>query len=397
MVTLSRYTPLARTRRPRPRTHNGAMIHSLSIANYRGFSHFEMNGLGRVNLLVGTNNSGKTSILEALYLLASGGDANAIWRIVARRGERMYLETPSRQPEIEYEVSHLFYHHEVKVGASFSVSTKNESPTRSIKFAVVEASQEEGKKRGETSVPPPIFLVSSGPHHQQQNVIPLTRRGGLRSEALEAPARRVTTRRAGIPDTEPAVQYITTESLSMGELSVMWNQVALTEAENRVVRALRFLEPKVERLAPITTSQFPFMYDFPMQRGGFIVKLTDVEQPIPIGSLGDGTWRMLALAIALSRAKDGVLLVDEIDTGLHYTVMADMWRLISETAKALNVQVFATTHSYDCVHSLSAICNSQEDHGHEVTLQRIDLSKKKTIPFAEDEIKIAAERKIEVR
>jgi len=181
----------------------------------------------------------------------------------------------------------------------------------------------------------------------------------------------------------------------MGELSVMWNQVALTEAESRVVKAIRFLEPKVDGIAPITAPSY--MYEYPMQRGGFIVKLTDIEQPIPIGSLGDGTWRMLALAIALSRAKDGVLLVDEIDTGLHYTVMADMWRLISETARALNVQVFATTHSYDCVHSLSAICNSSEEHSNEVTLQRIDLNKKKTIPFSEDEIKIAAERKIEVR
>jgi hypothetical protein len=68
---------------------HAAMIHSLTISGYRGF--------GRVNLLVGTNNCGKTSVLMALYLLASGGDANAIWRIVARRGERIYLETPSRQ------------------------------------------------------------------------------------------------------------------------------------------------------------------------------------------------------------------------------------------------------------------------------------------------------------
>src|SRR5262249_16235635 len=111
----------------------------------------------------------------------------------------------------------------------------------------------------------------------------------------------------------------------------------------------------------------------------------------------DGTWRMLALAIALSRAKDGILLVDEIDTGLHYTVMADMWKLISETAKVLNVQVFATTHSYDCVHSLAAICHSDVEQNSEVTLQRIEPNKKRAVPFSESEIRIAAERLIEVR
>jgi predicted ATPase len=328
------------------------MIHSLTISGYRGFSHFEMSGLGRVNLLVGTNNCGKTSVLEALYLLASGGDANAIWRIVARRGERIYLESPPRQqPDLEFDVSHLFHNHEFRVGAHFSIATKNQTPARSIKLSVAEAKQEEGQKRPE-GVPAPIYLVASGTHHPG-NAIPLTRRGGLRSEVLEIPARRGQ-RHIGIEGAP--VQYISTESLSIDELSIMWNQVALTEAEERVVRAIRFLEPKVDRIAP--TIAAPYFYGFDGGvRGGFIVKLSDIEQPIPIGSLGDGTWRMLALAIALSRAKDGVLLVDEIDTGLHYTVMADMWKLISETAKALNVQVFATTHSFDCVHSLAAICH----------------------------------------
>jgi hypothetical protein len=194
------------------------------------------------------------------------------------------------------------------------------------------------------------------------------------------------------PEVSP-VQFISTESLSVDELLGMWNQITLTEAEQRVVRAIKFLEPKVERIAPIVATP-PFYYS---NRGGFVVKLSNVDLPIPIGSLGDGTWRMLALAIALSRAKDGVLLVDEIDTGLHYTVMADMWRLISETAKALNVQVFATTHSYDCVHSLATICGPEQDKIREVTLQRIEANKRKSVPFTGPEIKIAAERQIEVR
>ena len=58
------------------------------------------------------------------------------------------------------------------------------------------------------------------------------------------------------------------------------------------------------------------------------------------------------MAIALISAKGGVLLIDEIDTGLHYTVMADMWKLIAQTAAELDVQVFATTHSSDCVTAL---------------------------------------------
>lgn len=72
------------------------MISSIHIEGYRGFSQFDMAGLGRVNLLVGTNNSGKTSVLEALYLLTSQGDPLALYQLLQRRGERLYPERPTR-------------------------------------------------------------------------------------------------------------------------------------------------------------------------------------------------------------------------------------------------------------------------------------------------------------
>jgi predicted ATP-dependent endonuclease of OLD family len=77
--------------------------------------------------------------------------------------------------------------------------------------------------------------------------------------------------------------------------------------------------------------------------------------------------------------------------------MSDMWSLIFSAAKEFNVQVFATTHSYDCVQSLATICRSEVDDISEVTIQRIEEKKRRAIPFSEAEIKIAAERQIEVR
>ena len=72
--------------------------------------------------------------------------------------------------------------------------------------------------------------------------------------------------------------------------------------------------------------------------------------------MGDGIWRLLALALSLVRARRGVLMIDEIDTGLHYSALEDMWRLVGLTAKRLDIQVFATTHSSDCWKALAAVC-----------------------------------------
>jgi predicted ATP-dependent endonuclease of OLD family len=169
----------------------------------------------------------------------------------------------------------------------------------------------------------------------------------------------------------------------------MWNAVALTPAEELVLKALKFLDRKIERIA----AQASGAHYFGETRGGFIVKRAGSDQPVPIGSMGDGMWRMLAMAIAITQCRGGVLLVDEIDTGLHYSVMSQMWDLLYGAAQDLDVQVFATTHSYDCVYSLAQFCETKRS----VTVQRIEPGKKRAVPYDEEEITVAASRDIEVR
>jgi hypothetical protein len=174
----------------------------------------------------------------------------------------------------------------------------------------------------------------------------------------------------------------------------LWNSVALTPDESLVLRALQFIDPEIERIAvQVATAHFFYSTG---SRGGFIVRHRGTERPIPVGSLGNGIWRMLVLAIAITRCRGGVLLVDEIDTGLHYSVMSQMWKFIFNAAREFDVQVFATTHSYDCVYSLAHIC-AEADERNPITVQRIEAGKGKAVPYAQDEIRIAAEREIEVR
>ena len=108
--------------------------------------------------------------------------------------------------------------------------------------------------------------------------------------------------------------------------------------------------PSVERLS------------FRLEKNGRIVpivKLEAIDGSVPLGSLGEGLRRMLGIALCLVTARDGLLLVDEIDTGLYYSVLPDMWKLVFEVARRLNVQVFATTHSWDCISAFSQA--QQED------------------------------------
>jgi hypothetical protein len=375
------------------------MISSIRIEGYRGFEYFEMNDLGRINLLVGTNNSGKTSVLEAIYLLSSVGDPASLWEMLWRRGERLPPmlsaagDRPPRRSPVELGVSHLFTGHEAQPGSSIRISARNQTPARTLEYAIAEGSPRDQAEifgsDDEGVLTSRLVLEVKGNPRPAISMIPLTRAGGLVMDAVDMSARRARQRTS---EASPA-HFITTESLAGDELVAMWNKIALTPTEGLVLKALQFLDRDIERIAAQATSG-PY---YPSQaRGGFIVRRKGWEQPVPIGSMGDGMWHMLAMAIAITQCKGGVLLVDEIDTGLHYSAMSRMWSLIYNAARDLDVQVFATTHSYDCVYSLAQICSNVAMQK-SVTVQRIESGKRQSIPYDEEEITVAASRDIEVR
>ncbi|MBI4903235.1 MAG: AAA family ATPase [Acidobacteria bacterium] len=330
------------------------MIKSLRIQGYRCFRDFRMTGLGRVNLLVGKNNSGKTSVLEAILLLASEGHPREVRTVLARRGEFLNLD----DDKTDYLVEHLFSGHELSAKSKFTISSGNGKQTPSIRFSIVE-SDLEIKQNGATKR------------------IALLENGGIRPKIP-----------LSLPLPHP-VEFVTPFSSTGENLLYMWGELALTPDEDLVVRALRFVDPSIERIAPHPQSRS-------VGPGAFKVKIKGQDKPVPIGSFGDGIWRMLSIAISLVYAKGGYLLVDEIDTGLHYTVMDNVWRMLYQAAKEFDIQVFATTHSLDCVRSLAVICEEDRSPG-EVTIQRISADKPEPVRYTEGQIKAAAEHDIEVR
>jgi predicted ATPase len=183
------------------------------------------------------------------------------------------------------------------------------------------------------------------------------------------------------------VQFISTDGLTRDEVVALFEKVVLTEDEPVVLTALQTIEPNIERLASVGSRPTRVM-----RRGGIDMRIGG--QRLPIGTMGDGIWRLLGVALALVRSRGGVLLVDEIDTGLHYSVLAKMWRLVLETSARLDIQVFATTHSRDCVESLAQV---SRDGGHDISLQRVEREREQAVAFTESELMRAAERGIEVR
>ncbi len=358
------------------------MLRSLKIENFRCFQTFELQQLGRLNLLVGTNNSGKTSILEAVQLLCSQNFSKVLQEMMIGRGEYNWLAGKGNNKELD--IRHLFYGHEIKVGSEFSIFGSARNIDKKLVLYIVSSDQVyEYENTGSLTLAVHYFGSEDG-WEDEAFYVPLSTHQSLSTNFREE-------------ESNPwgvKTQYVTTSSLTNEDMMELFDQIVLMPEEDMIIESLQIIEPRVERIASVGSGKSLLPLDLP---GGLIIRLASSNQRIPLGNMGDGMRRILGLTLAIVNARDGVLLVDEIDAGLHYSAMSDMWKLIWETAKRLNVQVFATTHNSDCWTSLAAIANTENPSEEGITIQRIEKDKPSSIVFTERQVVIAAERGIEVR
>ena len=133
------------------------------------------------------------------------------------------------------------------------------------------------------------------------------------------------------------------------------------------------------------------------RRNRVIVRFKGDPAPVPLKSLGDGAVRLFGVALALANSRDGFLIIDEAENGLHHSLQKRFWRMVLETAEANNVQVLATTHSRDCTAGFArAVTECEHIEG---ALSRIKRENGETwaVEYPEKDMLVTAEQGIEVR
>ena len=114
----------------------------------------------------------------------------------------------------------------------------------------------------------------------------------------------------------------------------------MTEKEDDVLDALRLVDKKVQKFNFIKINSHTYL---PM------VLIEEEDNKKPITEMGDGMTHILNIIATIVSCRDGVVLLDEVESGLHYSTQMKLWDTICQIAKKYNVQVFATTHSNDCI------------------------------------------------
>jgi hypothetical protein len=336
------------------------MLSSLEIRNFRTFHHLRIERLGRVNLVVGKNNVGKTTLLEALRLYGAYWPPATVASILDERNEIVGASEGSELLLLESLV------HGRNVSEESRIEIRDPQPGgRNVVATFVPGNDTVGKRegKGNSSLSQPGRWALKIAVNGSEVTVRADEVGRYRSGFTNVGTMRV----AGTPFLRGTMCGGATEAM----MAAWWDELSLTEAEDRILHALRLVAP-IKRVG--------FVAD-PRVREHRIAKasLEGQRQPVPMAALGDGVVRMFQIAVAMEFAATNreetfsLLLIDEVETGVHHTLHPDLWRFILQAARALDVHVFATTHSWDCLEGLAkAVKEDEEADAQAIRLEKIE-------------------------
>ena len=333
------------------------MLNSLEIKNFRSLENFQVKKLGRVNLIVGKNNSGKSSVLEALRIYAGNANKALLEKIAQGHDEKCYLDDPGQEGGVNtlpYE--DLFTGRKFPIGESPFVigEIDNEESLLKVNHVyLIDKEYSNTDENGQTATITRQVSVTQLPKEGYVQVVGdgllVFRKGNavlIDFNKIHSSFTRFVQDGSLIPS-----RFIPTQLIAMDDLAKEWDAIALTEAEDTVKEAMRIILPEFESLIFVSDVS----YAGKGMRRIAKVKMKGLSYPVPLNSLGDGMVRILQLVLNIFPAKGGFLLIDEFENGLHYSVQEKVWQLVIELAEKLDIQVFATTHSWDCIESFSKV------------------------------------------
>jgi AAA15 family ATPase/GTPase len=326
------------------------MLKSLHIKNFRGLRDLKIEPLKRVNLITGQNNTGKTGVLETLALLLDEPTHNQhlrsklpyLFRTVGGGHNENFwnwlFNNKNSEKQIEIKATGL-------TGDNFGIQLKLHSNSNEIRM----------DKRGNAIQPTQVGNMLCYPIGEMDKV-----------------------------NLKPAI-FSTIPSRPEDD-AVDYQRVVLKRQKKRVDALLREIEPRLEAVEVLRIGD---QHSVP----ALIYADLGLSEMIPVTQLGQGFNRLLDIysEIVVSEAK--VLLIDEIENGLHHSVMPIIWKGLFLAAKEFDVQIFATTHSWECILAADEAARAGENY--DLALIRLDRVKEDVKATVIDEKSLSTAKELQ--
>lgn len=306
------------------------MIKSIHIQNFKVFKSLNVKDLPRILLIGGKKNSGKTSLLEAIFFPLDFANPDMFTRLLRWRGvdsididsvfSSAYHNFKVHQPMVfEYTVNSS------KQKLQYDFLPPSIQPLNIHKGSVIELQNSPVKNMGG-------IKISLNSKKSSSDVFLKRELDGFSLNILK-------------PE-----DYITTKAVFMnstmlrGDVETNAKRYGALDKINRtkeILSSLQILEPKIKSLSVIPAgNNKPALY-------GDI----GMEEKVHLNLMGQGIIRLLSILLGISSVENGVILIDELENGFHHSVLSRVWEVITTHAKRCNTQIIATTHSWELISS----------------------------------------------
>ena len=312
------------------------MFTELRIRNFRLFEDLTIKGLRRINLFVGKNNSGKSAAVEAVVLVA-----------VPYGPLQLNLTRSMKVPPDEYAFDSYLrsFFRDLDASEEIEITAKHsEFGIRKCMAAVVQA--------------PDASVLADRPPTESIGKLPSQAALAVRLEEEhdryfqyqtfldnEREHLALTEQEKSTPPPRSfSLEYVPT-NLDLGK--PVFDRLSELRKEKRtqfILDVLRQIEPRLADVPEVLMDH------------GVPNLFCDIGigKLVPLGLMGQGLARVLRLVLMMESGSQGdITVIDEIENGLHHESLFDVWRALSEAAHRYDKQVFATTHSYECIRSAS--------------------------------------------
>lgn len=285
---------------------------SITLSKYKGFkSDLEIKNLNRINLFAGENNVGKSSILEAIYLLANQNDINALIELYRRRGKFMN----------SLPVKWL-----VKEFVDFQLSAQFDGKLVNVKaHRIVEE---------DSNIEKSDYLKTLDITSSFNGDDPITSRARLYErkpmEQFYEEIRSIC-----------SASYSSPFTMLGKELINEYHETSIQKGTyDRIIDFIsKEVDPKIEKITKVGDSE----------QIRFLVKHRDFEEPLDLTQFGEGLQRIFYISLQLAAAENGIMCIDEIENAIHHSLLVQFSKFIQTLAEKYNVQLFITTHSSECI------------------------------------------------
>ena len=346
------------------------MLKNLRIRNYRAITELRIDELRRINLISGKNNSGKTTVLESLFLLSEGHAQITLHPFIIR-GMKSDRLPPNALSSIYWR--QMFS--SLDFGTPIEVAAEHES--MGSLTVMLERVHDKVVKRP-VNASEDSLMIDRRQHPTL--VANYTRNNSDWKSPIRVTDKEIQMEQRG-PDMFPAA-FVASAISDLKADAQCLEVLKRQKRVHRVVAALSVVDDSLKSLEVMSATGTPMIW-------------ADVGLPelVPLPTVGEGMVHITRLAMCMELARGGVLLVDEIENGIHHSIATNVWSFILATAQELDVQVFVTTHSYECLQAAQSLNSDQ------LAFHRLEYTEAghRCVTFQPKHLETAVRHNLEVR